>query len=666
MHPPTLRAALAIIYAQDATSGMRNLENVAIGEQGDFVLVERKCNDGSIEAVVYDTTNGSFRAAVFSDPNDTSNPSVYSLGTARGAKDGTSLLVAAIYHGLGNASDEELGICIRAILDHVVGTTPLDDDSLSQYGVLLCDNIYTRIVSADSLGEVGIKTSLPSTSNVQPLTRLAIEQATYAPEVVFSGEFKVFKVDVAKHSECEVVSNGDLRGRFAFSERFQTTQTTQGVSEIQGGQTTQGNRGIREDSEQDLIPHVPEWYVVPKEVIRIAQHAQMTTGSNQPMRNFMLRGVAGGGKTEGAKAIAAAVALPYLSITCSANTEIFDLLGQMLPDVEGMSGDVGGNEGAKNNFINDEVNSFSGSADGAGGIYFNNSNDSKEVVANVGVSGFCSSRAKLPTLEDIQMDTATAYFMLTGIYDENIGADEVYNKLLEVARGLVIAELRSGGGSNGGDGDVSGGRADHTHLGISDNARTELASQKFRYVETPLVKAMKYGYLIEIQEPSVIANPGVLVGLNSLLDNCKQITLPTGETIWRHPDTIVVVTTNSDYSGCRDMNQSVISRMNLIMDIGEPSQEDLVSRVSAITGFNDEEVLTLMASVVKDIQTHCRETMITDGCCGVRELIAWVQSYMVTGNLAESAEYTILSSTSACPESRESVRNTCIMPKMAT
>ena len=43
-------------------------------------------------------------------------------------------------------------------------------------------------------------------------------------------------------------------------------------------------------------------------------------------------GPAGTGKTEAAKAIAAGLGLPYLFYTCSANTEIFDLLGQMLPD----------------------------------------------------------------------------------------------------------------------------------------------------------------------------------------------------------------------------------------------------------------------------------------------------------------------------------------------
>jgi len=321
------------------------------------------------------------------------------------------------------------------------------------------------------------------------------------------------------------------------------------------------------------------------------------------MRNFMMRGSAGVGKTEGVKTIAAAFNQPYLCLTCSANTEIFDLLGQILPNVEGMEENVDG------------VSTAIG------------------MVKSIKLP-------QLPTLEDIQMDSATAYEMLTGIYDENISESDVYTKLIEVVMESAAKQFRAGMDADSGE-------------------------QKIRYVETPLVKAMKYGYLIEIQEPSVIANPGVLVGLNSLLDNCKQITLPTGETIKRHPDAVVIVTTNNDYSGCRDMNQSVISRMNLVIDMDEPTEKELVSRVSAITGCTDEENLTLMASVVKDIQTRCISAHIRDGCCGMREFISWVQSYMITGNMAESTEYTIISSVSADPVNREDIRNTCISPKAA-
>src|SRR5699024_2074671 len=108
--------------------------------------------------------------------------------------------------------------------------------------------------------------------------------------------------------------------------------------------------------------------------------------------------------------------------------------------------------------------------------------------------------------------------------------------------------------------------------------KEEQHGQRIRYVDTPLLEAIRYGYVCELQEPSCIANPGVLVGLNSLLDNCQTITLPTGERVHRHPDTVIIVTTNSDYAGCRDVNQSIISRMDLIYDIEAPDLATMVKR----------------------------------------------------------------------------------------
>ena len=137
------------------------------------------------------------------------------------------------------------------------------------------------------------------------------------------------------------------------------------------------------------------------------------------MRNFLLRGNAGTGKTEGAKAIAAGLGLPYLHLTCSANTEIFDILGQMMPVT-----------------------------------------DSKK------------HKASYPTFEDIRMDAATAYHKLTGEYREEITEDEVYDKLLEVI-------------------------ASDIHNSEKDE------KQHFAYVESPLIQAMRKGFLLVHRKPKL-------------------------------------------------------------------------------------------------------------------------------------------------------------------
>jgi len=123
---------------------------------------------------------------------------------------------------------------------------------------------------------------------------------------------------------------------------------------------------------------------------------------------------------------------------------------------------------------------------------------------------------------------------------------------------------------------------------------------------------------------------------------------------------VIVVTTNSDYAGCRDMNQSIISRMDLIYDIGSPDLATMVKRVMNVTGCADEQETTKMAMVVRDIADRCRQTMITDGSCGMRELKAWVLSTMITKDPYESAMTTVIASASADPESRSDLVSTCL------
>lgn len=238
----------------------------------------------------------------------------------------------------------------------------------------------------------------------------------------------------------------------------------------------------------------------------------------------------------------------------------------------------------------------------------------------------------LPKISDITMHPPSVYMMLTGEYDESKTEDDVLQKLIEIAVGNLME-------------------------------KEDPAGQRIRYVDTPLVEAIRHGYVCELQEPSCIANPGVLVGLNSLLDNCQVITLPTGERVRRHPDTVIVVTTNSDYSGCRDMNQSVISRMDLIYDMEAPDLNTMVKRVMNVTGFTDEQEATKMAIVVRDIAERCRQTMITDGSCGMREFKSWVLSTMVTNDPYESALSTIISSASADPDNRAELISACLEPQ---
>ena len=184
-------------------------------------------------------------------------------------------------------------------------------------------------------------------------------------------------------------------------------------------------------------------------------------------------------------------------------------------------------------------------------------------------------------------------------------------------------------------------------------------------METDFLKALKHGYVVEIQEPTTIVQPGVMVGLNSLLEQEGSITLPTGEIIERHPDAVVVVTTNVSYEGCRGMNQSIIDRMSLVRDIDLPTPEVMVQRAMSVTGATDEYQVSQMVQVVNDMADYCRKNGITDGTVGMRSLIDWIVSSEITGDVYQSALYTIISKATSDEDDREALKTTVLEPIFA-
>ena len=556
LHAPTLRALLAyakLVSESDAGNSVEGLG--AVGQQGTTYRIAEYVSADKTDMVVFNHNTGKFYVARVSDGSTNLNP--YVLGPGSGMGTGTALIFCLIPALM---EDSEFQTCFCEFLNQMNAGWP-DMDAALKCALTLCDNVYRRIENAKMLGSDGIKTAIPATGNIATITQMALDNGSYSPTGVLYGEFALIPLNGSTSPmSTAAITPKELAGRFSLSARVLSAR------------------------EQAMVPKLPDWYIVPREVIRVCEHAQSTTGTSQPMRNFMFRGVAGTGKTMSAQAIAAGMNLPYTLMTCNANTEITDLIGQFIPDAP-----------------------------------------EKHKSGKAGKA--------LPKISDIVMHPPSVYQMLTGEYDDDKTEDDVLQKLIEIAV---------------------------EQLGPADGQ-----GQRIRYVDSPLIEAIRYGYVCEIQEPSCIANPGVLVGLNSLLDNCQVITLPTGERIERHPDTVIIVTTNSDYAGCRDLNQSVISRMDLLYDIEAPDLATMVKRVMNITGFQDEQTATKMAIVVRDIAERCRQTMITDGSCGMRELKSWVQSTMVTNDPYESALSTIISSASADPDNRAELVSSCLQAQFS-
>ena len=248
---------------------------------------------------------------------------------------------------------------------------------------------------------------------------------------------------------------------------------------------------------------------------------------------------------------------------------------------------------------------------------------------------------QLPEQDDMDYDPAGVYLALTGQEKPDATSQDcmalVLNRVTEKVQALSKREESS----------------------------QKTGGQTFTYTQTEFLEALKNGYVVELQEPTTIAQPGVMVGLNSLLEQGGSITLPTGEIIERHPDAVVVVTTNISYEGCRGMNQSIIDRMSLVQDIELPDPEVMVQRAMSVTGATDEYHVSKMVQVVSDMADYCRKNSITDGAVGMRSLLDWIVSAEITGDPYQSALYTVISKATADEADREALISSVLEPIFA-
>lgn len=554
----------------------------AVGEVDHRTVAEYKSSTGpdSYHLVVYDSTNGSIMASVFDKSTE-----MFETYTLHSTKHDGAAVMMAMFPVL--SKDDEFRTYFEDYYDQFIDGYP-DMPRTTEAMAYLCDNAYRRI--KDDSCSAHLDVNVDKSGNLMRVSPAQLDSGTYTPRLVTAGEFTIFartgRTVVKKASM--VVEHSDFIGKYELHKRTFSA------------------------AEQTLIPKLPEWYIIPQEVVDICKHACGTTGKPTQMRNFLLRGPAGTGKTMGAKAIAAGMGLPYMKYTCSASTEIYDFVGQIFPDAEASSSG------------NAQLDAERAQLKAMGGINY----------ANV------AKLMHLPDLDDMDYDPAGVYQALTGMENASATSQDCMAVVLDRVTEKVSALSKR-------EETVSGG------------------GQSFTYVETDFLKALKHGYLVEIQEPTTIVQPGVMVGLNSILEQEGSITLPTGEVIERHPDAVVVVTTNVSYEGCRGMNQSIIDRMSLVRDIELPTPEVMVQRAMSVTGATDEYQVSQMVQVVNDMADYCRKNSITDGTVGMRSLIDWIVSSEITGDVYQSALYTVISKATSDEDDREALKATVLEPIFA-
>ncbi|MDR6882215.1 MoxR family ATPase [Bacillus sp. 3255] len=152
-------------------------------------------------------------------------------------------------------------------------------------------------------------------------------------------------------------------------------------------------------------------------------------------------------------------------------------------------------------------------------------------------------------------------------------------------------------------------------------SKHEKDAVEYRFYPSEIVRAYQNGYLLEIQEPTVIRDAAVLMALNSALELDGSINLPTG-IIRRHPDFVAVITTNRSYAGTRPLNEALRDRVQHTEKMDLPAKATMVERAKAKTGFQDDKVLDVLADTIIILDQTARAHAIK-GVAGMRSYFYW-------------------------------------------
>ncbi len=253
-----IKAVHAVLRCMDGTG------KGAVGCFGSKTVAEYKSATGpdDYHLVVYDSTTGAVRASVYN--TDTEVIETYTMNSA--ARDGAAVMMAMLPTMM---QDKEFSTAFEEYRKEY-------DTGLSNFThatevmALLCDNAYRRV--KDDTCPAHVKIEVDKSGNIMHISQTQLISGAYTPTTVFAGEFSVFantsRDEPVKAAEI-LVQKEDFEGKYRFGKR----------------------KFGRE--EEKLIPKLPDWYVIPQEVVDICKHALATTGRPTQMRNFMLRGPAG-------------------------------------------------------------------------------------------------------------------------------------------------------------------------------------------------------------------------------------------------------------------------------------------------------------------------------------------------------------------------------------
>lgn len=181
--------------------------------------------------------------------------------------------------------------------------------------------------------------------------------------------------------------------------------------------------------------------------------------------------------------------------------------------------------------------------------------------------------------------------------------------------------------------------------------QNENSNVRYKYYPSEIVRVIEKGYLLEIQEPTVIRDASVLVALNSALEPNGLLNLPTGVVV-RHPDCVIIITTNRNYQGNRPLNESLRDRMQHAEKMDLPSLEVMAERALGKTKIQQPELLLKLAEIIRLLDDTAKANAIK-GVAGMRSYFYWANTWKQGQDLFQSIYPKVLYKLTTVPEELE-------------
>lgn len=141
---------------------------------------------------------------------------------------------------------------------------------------------------------------------------------------------------------------------------------------------------------------------------------------------------------------------------------------------------------------------------------------------------------------------------------------------------------------------------------IPNTMKASAEDPEFIWQDGVLTKAVRNGYCAVLEEIN-FARPGVLGKLNSLLDENRQIDLPTGEVLRAHPNFRIIATCNVAYEGTNRFNKALINRFDDCTIFKDVNRAKAIEIIKSRTGYKNISKIDTIYNVYEALKKYGKE-----------------------------------------------------------